>query len=286
MKGRVQTGLTVFMVSVWWLPVAYLALLSVAGPWKSDHVFPDSMSWTRWVRILSGGNGDLIKTTMASLVLATVVSVVSTTCGFITSKAVAESRWRGEWLALSHLAFGFSPVILGSCLSFIAIRMGLSGTFLGVAMVQIAVTSAFATVLLVPVWTSERRALQSVARTLGARPVQIWRLILWPSCRPLVMVCWAQTFFFSWMQYGLTLTIGAGKVHTLPLEVYDFVFEADLGYAAVASLILIIPPMLLLMMSPSARPAWQNQGRASEAATNAERHVKARREEGNLPDAP
>ena len=59
------------------------------------------------------------------------------------------------------------------------------------------------------------------------------------------MVCFFQTFLISWFQYGLTLLVGSGKVETLPLKVYDYVSEANLGYAAVAGCLLVLPPVLL-----------------------------------------
>ena len=87
-----------------------------------------------------------------------------------------------------------------------------------------------------------------VARTLGATPRQTWLHVLIPSALPLLRVCCFQTFLVSWVQYGLTLMIGSGKVRTLPLRVYDYAFEADPGYAAVAGLLLIVPPLTLAWM--------------------------------------
>lgn len=235
-----------FAAVAWLLPIGYLVVLSLAGEWPADRVWPTSVTGERWARLASE-RGDLVLVTIRSIVLALVVSVISTALGFVSSKSVAESPRVARWLALAHLPFGFSPVILGACLSYFALRLGWSGSFAGVALAHISVATAFALVFLSDVWTPERRALEGVARTLGASPVQTWLRVLWPACRPRVLVCGAQVFFFSWMQYGLTLTIGAGKVRTLPLRVYDFVFEADPGYAAVAALILILPIVFFLL---------------------------------------
>ena len=72
--------------------------------------------------------------------------------------------------------------------------------------------------------------------------------MFWPAALPLLRVCFFQTFLISWAQYGLTLMIGAGKVRTLPLRVYDYLLEADPAYAALASLFLILPPCALLWL--------------------------------------
>jgi len=198
--------------------------------------------------------------------LALFVATVSTGSAFFVSRAIADSRRRGMLLGLAHLSFGFSPVILGACLTWFVIRIGWSDRFSGVAWAQVSVAHAFAVVVLQGLWTPDRRAMVDTARTLGARWPYVWAWVLWPTCRPLVLVCWAQTFFFSWMQYGLTLTLGAGKVQTLPLQVYDYVFEADPGYAAMASLVLVGPPFLLLLVPGRRLVAWlRRQPTSSEA---------------------
>jgi len=51
----------------------------------------------------------------------------------------------------------------------------------------------------------------------------------------MLLLCFFQTFLLSWFQYGLTMLVGGGQVKTLPLKVYDFVWEANVFYAALAS---------------------------------------------------
>jgi len=63
------------------------------------------------------------------------------------------------------------------------------------------------------------------------------------------LVCFFQTFLISWFQYGLTVLVGSGQVETLPLRVYAYVNEANLGYAAVASGLLVLPPLILLWLN-------------------------------------
>lgn len=239
------------LVGLWLWPLAFLLLVASADEWPTTAVLPASYTADRWVRLLADPTG-LLAAVGRSLTIAMVVATVSTALGFIASKALSESPHATRWLALAHLPFGFSPVILGACLSFFALLSGLSGSVTGVALAQISVGSAFAVVFCWGIWTPRLREFEGVARTLGSSPLQAWYRVVWPLCRPRVLVCWAQTFFFSWMQYGLTVTVGAGKVRTLPLLVYDYVFEADPGYAAVAALLLVGPVLALLAFDPRA----------------------------------
>jgi len=245
-----QRFLGAALVGAWLAPLAYLALRAGAADWPADRALPASWTADRWTRLLDDSSG-LANATLWSFLIAAVVAVVATGLGFISSKALAESRRSSRWLALAHLPFGFSPVILGACWSYFALRVGVSGTALGIALAHISVGYAFAVVFLWNLWTPRLADLEGVARTLGASPTQTWLLVLWPHARKRVLLCGAQTFFFSWMQYGLTFTVGGGKVRTLPLLVYDFVFEADPGYAAVASLILMLPVFGLMLFDPT-----------------------------------
>jgi putative spermidine/putrescine transport system permease protein len=50
----------------------------------------------------------------------------------------------------------------------------------------------------------------------------------------------------SWFEFGFTNFIGVGKVQTLTIKVYQFVLEANPYLAALASCLLLFPPILLL----------------------------------------
>jgi putative spermidine/putrescine transport system permease protein len=63
------------------------------------------------------------------------------------------------------------------------------------------------------------------------------------------MLCFFQTFLFSWFEFGLTNMIGVGKVQTLTVRVYGFLQEANPFLAAVSSLLLMIPPFVLLLIN-------------------------------------
>lgn len=55
-------------------------------------------------------------------------------------------------------------------------------------------------------------------------------------------------FLISWAQYALTLTVGGGTAHTLPLplEVFSYMRAGSGNYAASAALVMIVPPILAL----------------------------------------
>ncbi|MGH9869638.1 MAG: ABC transporter permease [Candidatus Polarisedimenticolia bacterium] len=229
------------------LPVIQMVLLGSAGPWPPGRLLPESLQWSRWARALSH-QGDLPASVLVSLLISGCVAVLSTAIGFAASRQIAGHRRERALLFASYLPFAISPVILATCLLYVYIKLGLSGSLHGVILSQTTVASGFATVFLHGMWNPRQRGLEEVARTLGAKPLQSWIRVLLPASAPLLRVCFIQTFLISWAQYGLTLMIGSGKVRTLPLRVFDYLFEADPGYAAVAGVMLVAPPILLLWM--------------------------------------
>ena len=165
----------------------------------------------------------------------------------MTARTVADHpRRRAACCSLAYLPFAASPVILGVCLLYVYIRLGLVATVAGVVLAHTIFAYAFAVVFWVPFWNPEKRAYEDLVRTLGGTRTDALRRVLLPLvARGRCSLCFFQTFLISWFQYGLTLLVGSGKVETLPLRVYAYVGEANLGYAAVASVLLVLPPLVL-----------------------------------------
>jgi putative spermidine/putrescine transport system permease protein len=229
-------------------PLAYLALLSVAGPWEFPEILPRSFRFDRWTLLL-GRQPALFESLLVSLFVSTTVGALSTLAGFVTARAVAYHRRRATLLFLAYLPFAVSPVILGVSLLYVYIRLGLVATVAGVVLSHTIFAYGFAVVYWVPFWNAEKLAFEDLVRTLGGTTAQAYRLVLLPLSRGPLLVCFFQAFLSSWFQYGLTVLVGSGKVDTLPLRVYAYVFEANLGYAAVASCLLVVPPLVLLWLN-------------------------------------
>lgn len=229
-------------------PLLFLGLLSVAGPWPYPELLPGSLRFDRWTRLLSG-ESDLFRSASLSFVLASTVGFFSTTLGLFTARAVSEHRHRRTLALVAYIPLAISPVILGVCLLYFYIRLRLVATISGVILAHVIFGYAYAVVFWIPFWNAEKRAYSDLVRTLGGRTRDFYWRVLLPLSRGPFLICFFQTFLISWFQYGLTLLVGSGKIETLPLKVYDYVGEANIGYAAVAGCLLVLPPILV---------AWTN----------------------------
>jgi putative spermidine/putrescine transport system permease protein len=248
MKRRGRGMLAAGVMGACVFPLAYLALSSVAGPWEFPDILPQSLRFDRWTLLL-GREQALVDSLLVSLFVSTTVGLLSTLAGFVTARAVAYHRRRPLLLFLAYLPFAVSPVILGVSLLYVYIRLGLVATVAGVVLSHTIFAFGFAVVYWVPFWNAEKRAFEDLVRTLGGTTAVAYRLVLLPLSRGPLLVCFFQTFLISWFQYGLTILVGSGKVDTLPLRVYAYVFEANLGHAAVASCLLVVPPLVLLWLN-------------------------------------
>ncbi|MEM9290973.1 MAG: ABC transporter permease [Acidobacteriota bacterium] len=255
-KGRLQRRLLSLAVAVGCVaPVAVLILLSIATRWPAGQAWPAELTGERWGELFSG-RGALLESLVLSITLSLAVATVSTAAGYLTSKAIAFSPHRHRLLLLAYIPFAFSPVILGTCLLFLYLRLDLAGTAGGVALAQTMFSYGFAVIFFIGFWTPQKQAYEELVYTLGGSTWTAYRRALLPLSRGLLAVGFFQAFLISWFQYGLTLLVGGGRVKTLPLKVFDYVREANPYYAALASCLLVLPPLVLVLLNRRAAPSF------------------------------
>jgi putative spermidine/putrescine transport system permease protein len=229
-------------------PFAFLILLSLAKAWPFPDLLPRAVSLDLWARVLTGPSA-LGASFLLSCGLSLVVAFLSTAAGFVTGKFIAYHPKRKTLLFLAYVPFIMSPVILGTCLMYLYLKFELVGNAAGVALAQTMFAYGFSIVFFSAFWNPEVKALEDLVFTLGGSTFDAYRRVLIPVSKGMLLICFFQTFLISWFQYGLTLLIGAGKVQTLPIKVYDYVNEANIFYAAMASCLLILPPAALLWVN-------------------------------------
>ena len=242
------------------LPFAVLLLLSFARTWRYPALWPQAWQSSQW-GVFGGDWHTLAATTLRSIALAAMVAVLATTAGFFTSHAIALQRHERHWLALALLPFAVSPVVYALCLGQGFAALALSGRYSGVVLAQWPFAYAYAVLLCHGYWTRHNHALGELAESLGARPAQIWWRVHLPLARGLLGVCLFQTALMSWFDFALVRVIGAGRVETLTLTVFDYLGAGDLRQAAAAALLLIAPPAVALVINPRLllpAPLWRS----------------------------
>ena len=228
-------------------PVLILLLLSVSQNWVFPNVFPQKYTAENWLELLRGNS--IAISLLVSIAIALLVAFLSTVAGFITSQLIAYHTNRKYLLLLAYLPFVLSPVILAVCLKFYFNKMNIAGTFLGVVLAQMIIAFPYCIIFFISFWNERIRQYQNLVTTLGGNNYYAFRKIILPVAKPMLLVCFFQSFLISWFEYGLTSVIGYGKVQTLTIKVYQFLTEANLFYAALSCCLLIIPPVVLLWVN-------------------------------------
>lgn len=237
-----------FIVFIIIIPFLVLLALSLGRNWLYPSVLPAVWTLENW-RVLIAGNNDLSNSLVLSLTISLSMAAIVTLASFITSKHIAFSRWREQWLLLAYAPYVFAPVILGACLQFFFLKFGLSGNIYGVLLAQLFITYPFGIILFSGFWNQQMRAMEQLVATLGGNTLQTYIKVLLPIAKGALLICFFQTFLISWFEYGLTVIIGVGKVQTLTVKVFQYVNEANIFYAALASCLLVVPPIILLWLN-------------------------------------
>lgn len=243
----------VFVIIAGLTPPLLLLYLSVVASWQYPALLAQGFSAVHWQYFLRSGSG-LLSGAGLSAGLALAVGSVATLAGFFSSRYIAWRLSRRWWLPV-YFPYVIAPVILAVLLNRWFIAAGLSGHVTGVFVAQLLVAFPFCTLFFAAFWNERMRRMEGLAATLGATPAQIFSRVLWPVARPQLALCFFQSFLISWFEYGLTQLIGVGKVATLPVRVFQYVNEANPHLAALAGLLLLLPPMLLLWFNQ--RYVWK-----------------------------
>ncbi|MEO0897545.1 MAG: ABC transporter permease subunit [Bacteroidota bacterium] len=241
-----------FFIAIIGLGIAFpfltLLLFSFMKGWFFPSISPTTWTLDYWIQLFQV-EGELLQTSLTSILISIFVAFVSTLLGFFLGKWMATHPWRKWWLLLAYFPFVLSPVILAAGIQFFFIKFGLSGNFLGVLIAQLLIALPYAIIIYNGFWSPSMLDREKLARTLGGTAWQaFWRVSI-PLSSGVILVVFFQTFLISWFEYGLTRLIGLGKVKTLTIQVFQFVTETNIFLAALSGVLLVVPPLILLWVN-------------------------------------
>ncbi|QNF35266.1 ABC transporter permease subunit [Adhaeribacter swui] len=227
------------------LPYLFFGMLSLGQRWFYPDILPQHFTLDNWQQLFVK-QGELQIGLFLSLILGLGVAFLSTLMGFVVSKEISWAKHKNRWLLLAYWPFVLAPVVLAILVQRFFLLTNMSGEVIGVLLGQLILAFPYAVILFQSFWNNQVLQLEQQSLTLGAPAGYTLRHILLPLAKPLLLMCFFQTFLISWFEYGLTQFIGLGKVKTLTILVFKYVNEANIFYAALASLLIMLPPALLL----------------------------------------
>ena len=235
-------------------PLALLGLWSVGDRWFFPALLPPHLTVDAWRALL----GRRLATEAAtSVVVALSTASLSCLLALPVGRAMARlSGWRRRVAAgLAFVPVAAPPIALGLGLQYAFVRLGLGGTIIGVIAAHVVPATSFLAIYFAGVFSALDPRIEDEARSLGAKPLQVWTRVTIPIVKRQIGDALALGFLVSWAQVPLTLVIGGGIVRTLPLAVYDYLRSGETRYAAAGALLLTVPPMLALLAARRERIA-------------------------------
>jgi len=232
-------------------PLVFLLGLSLSQYWQFPEVLPQNWSFQHWRNSLFQ-QGDILESLLLSLGLSLTLASLVSVFAFFFSKYIAYSQYRQLFMRLTLVPYILSPVVLAVIFQYYFTVANLSGHFIGVLVAQLFFALPFGIVIFNNFWNEKLKAIEQLSFTLGASPQQSLFQVILPLSKPAIVLCFFQSFLVSWFEYGLTQFIGLGKVKTLTVMVFNFINEANIFYAALACVLLILPPIILLYLNKKA----------------------------------
>lgn len=241
MKGILK----IFIIALILFPFGFLLALSLSRQWIYPAILPKEIGFMNWQQLF-GYQKNLWESLGLSLLISSFVAFSATSLGFFMGRFIAYHPQKSTLLKLAYFPYVISPVVYATCLNIYFNYYDLSGTWLGVILAQCIITFPFCMILFSGYWNENLKAVEQLVATLGGNSRQTLFKVLIPMSRNILLLSFFQAFLISWFEYGLTNLIGIGKVNTLTIMVFRYIGEANIYIAALASCLLVIPPLFLL----------------------------------------
>ncbi len=244
---RLAVASIIFAVVV---PLIALFIWSFAFRWFFPDLLPETWGLGSWEYVRSPSS-KVLSSMWNSITLGLLVCVMALAVGLPASRALGLYEFRGKGAVELFL---MAPIIVPPLVSVMGIhvtfiKLGLTGSFLGVALVHLIPSIPYFVLVMSGVFANYGTELEDTARSLGAGPIRVFFLVTLPAIAPGLSVALMFTFLISWGQYITTLLIGSGRVTTLPIVLFPLLTGPNKANAAAVSLVLIAPALIALVLT-------------------------------------
>ncbi|ATG56259.1 sugar ABC transporter permease [Brachybacterium ginsengisoli] len=227
-------------------PVLTIVLTSVSAPLGETgglHLSNYVDAWT------VGGFGRSLGNSVA---VAAIVVSLATALAILAGYAFGTMRFRGStvlfYLFLLGLMIPTEATIIP--LFFDLRTLGLTDTYLAIAMPQVAQSVAFGTFWLRSQFRALPTSLVEAAALDGAGPLQALVRILVPASKPAIVTMVVLVFMWTWNEFLIALIMApSGSLRTAPLGLANFQgqYTAETALLAAGAVIVALPTVILFL---------------------------------------
>lgn len=235
--GRIALALVMLFLAAPLLATVYTAFSPVVYAQFPPHGL--SLRWfvQLWHTPL------LLTAFVRSLVVALVVTLLT---GLLaTAAALGLERMRrgsrGATATLFQAPLIVPQLVFGIALLSVFSQTGLYGTYPGLVLAHVIVAFPFFLRPLQASLSTRERSLEEAAAILGAAPLRVFFTVTVPSIRAGLMSGAVFAFITSFDQFSVSLFVVNSKTVTLPVAIYNYLFQnSDPTVAAVSTVVILV----------------------------------------------
>lgn len=234
---RVLHGLLVAALAAFLLaPVLLVFPMSLSA--DADLSWPPSGWSLRWYAALLADDA-MIAALGNSLLLAAAVTALALLIAFPAALALARGRLAALAVLLT-LPLLLPSIVLGLALLVLFVRLGLVGSWPGMAVAHLLITLPYALRVLETALRALPPGVEEAAASLGARPAAVALRITLPLAAPGLAAAAILVFLVSFDEVVVSLFVAGPRLTTLPVALYRHVeSRSDPLVAAVAALLVL-----------------------------------------------
>ncbi|QDP95923.1 ABC transporter permease subunit [Microlunatus elymi] len=229
-------------------PLIWLGIRAFATSWSYPNLLPDGWTLNWWQRVLD--DPKLFSSIRLSLAFAITTLIVASLVCLPAAYAFARFEFPGRRIFLIGLfaTNAFPKTGLYVALAALFYAFNLMSTFSGVVIVHLLGTVVFMTWIPAAAFAAVPRSLEEAARDAGAGKFRVFFTVTLPLAMPGILVALIMSFLASFDEAQGTYLVGAPVYYTMPTEMYSLVLNYPRQVAAVFSILLSIPSVVLLLL--------------------------------------
>jgi len=230
-------------------PLIWLAIHAFATEWVYPNLLPEGLTLKWWKTIV--GDQELVESIKNSLLISPIVVLLSAVICLPAAYAFSRYEFFGRktFLIGMFAANAFPKIGLFASIATLYYTLNLMGTVVGVIIVQLLGTIIFMTWIPAAAFGSVPRNLEDAARDAGASKLRTFRDITLRLAMPGILVAMVMSFLASFDEAQGTYLVGVPTIYTMPTKMYALVLNYPVQIAAVFSILLAAPSVLLISIA-------------------------------------
>lgn len=230
-------------------PLIWLASHAFITSWTFPNLAPDGWTLKWWQTVV--GDQELIKAMKNSFIIAPVVVALSSVICLPAAYAFSRFKFPGRRFFLIGIfaANAFPKIGLFASIATLYYTLNLMGTFLGVVIIQLLGTIIYMTWIPAAAFSAVPRNLEEAARDAGASKFRVFRDVTLRMAMPGILVAMVMSFLAAFDEAQGTYLVGVPEIYTMPTKMYALVLNYPVQIAAVFSILLTIPSVILISLA-------------------------------------